>query len=329
MNLSIRPIAEQDLREADRIFRLAFGTFIGLPDPQSFGGDAELVRTRWIADPAKAVGAYDEGVLVGSNFVTRWGSFGFFGPLTVRPDLWDKGVAKRLLEATMRLFEQWGTRQVGLFTFPNSPKHLALYQKFGFWPQHLTVLLSKSVPAQLSSMLAGTPPPLARAAALEDSLSSRGSQTLPPVVERLDDCRAVSESVYPGLDLESEIRAVAEQRLGDTVLIQEGPAVVGFAVCHSGRGSEGGTGATYVKFGAVTPGAETAARFARLLDACESHARSYGSARLMLGINTARHEAYRVALAHGFQTMASGVAMQRPNEAGYNRADRFVIDDWR
>jgi pimeloyl-ACP methyl ester carboxylesterase len=29
----IRPLAETDLAAADRIFRLAFGTFVGLPDP--------------------------------------------------------------------------------------------------------------------------------------------------------------------------------------------------------------------------------------------------------------------------------------------------------
>jgi hypothetical protein len=46
---------------------------------------------------------------VASNFATRWGSVGFFGPLTVRPDLWDRGVAKRLIEATMELFAKWAS----------------------------------------------------------------------------------------------------------------------------------------------------------------------------------------------------------------------------
>jgi hypothetical protein len=34
-------------------------------------------------------------------------------------------------------------------------------------------------------------------------------------------------------------------------------------------------------------------------------------------------------LARGFRTFLEGVAMQRPNEPGYNRPDCFVIDDWR
>src|SRR2546422_11558182 len=30
-------------------------------------------------------------------------------------------------------------------SFPHSPKHVALYQKFGFWPQALTAVMSKPV----------------------------------------------------------------------------------------------------------------------------------------------------------------------------------------
>ena len=85
------------------------------------------------------------GKLAGSNFVTNWGSFGFFGPLTVFPELWDQHIAQRLLGPTMDLFHQWGVREAGLFTFAHSPKHIGLYQKFGCWPRFLTAIMSKSV----------------------------------------------------------------------------------------------------------------------------------------------------------------------------------------
>jgi hypothetical protein len=48
--------------------------------------------------------------------------------------------------------------------------------------------------------------------------------------------------------------AVDTQGLGDTVLLAEADRFAGFAVCHSGGGSEAGSGACYVKFGAVLPG---------------------------------------------------------------------------
>ena len=99
--ITIRLLREEDLPVADRILHLAFGTFLGLPDPLKFMGDADYVRTRWLADPSAVFGAEMAGELVGTNFATRWGSVGFFGPLTIRPDLWDRGIAQQLLRPTM------------------------------------------------------------------------------------------------------------------------------------------------------------------------------------------------------------------------------------
>ena len=39
-DISVRPLQETDLPTADHIMRLAFGTFLGLPEPTSFMGDA-------------------------------------------------------------------------------------------------------------------------------------------------------------------------------------------------------------------------------------------------------------------------------------------------
>src|ERR1700693_2913909 len=113
--VNIRSLREKDLPAADRIMRLAFGTFLGMPDPLKFMGDADYARTRWLADPSAAFAAELAGELVGTNFATRWGSVGFFGPLTIRPDLWDRGIAQLLLTPTMDLFEKWKIRHTGLF----------------------------------------------------------------------------------------------------------------------------------------------------------------------------------------------------------------------
>jgi hypothetical protein len=43
----------------------------------------------------------------------------------------------------------------------------------------------------------------------------------------------------------------------------------------------------------------------------------------------ARHDAYRRLLSRGFRTWLQGVAMEKPNEPGYNRPDVYLIDDWR
>ena len=69
----IRLLEEDDLGDADRIMRVAFGTFIGLPQPESFMGDAGFVRPRFRATPQNAFVAVLDDAVVGSNFATRWG----------------------------------------------------------------------------------------------------------------------------------------------------------------------------------------------------------------------------------------------------------------
>jgi GNAT superfamily N-acetyltransferase len=313
MTLAVRQLAATDVPEADRLFRLAFGTFLGLPDPQSFTGDADIIGTRWRAKPALAVGAYRDDVLVGSSFVTCWGHFGFVGPVTVHPELWDKGVAKLLMAETVAVLERAGVRQAALITFAHSAKHIALYQKFGFWPQHLTPVMSKPVAG--SGSLAGWQ----RFSTLE--AAGRAAS--------LSGCARLTDTLLSGLDLTPEIEAIASQRLGETILLEDDEGVAAFANCHIGKGSEAGSGVLFVKFAAVRPGARAPTLFARLLDACEALAARAGCREIVAGVNTARHEAYRQTIDRGFRAFMEGVAMLRPNQPGYNRPDCFVIDDLR
>jgi outer membrane autotransporter protein len=64
----------------------------------------------------------------------------------------------------------------------------------------------------------------------------------------------MTDAIYAGLDVEREIRAVDAQRLGDTVLLWDGARLVALGVCHCGPGSEAGSDACYIKFGAARSG---------------------------------------------------------------------------
>src|SRR4051794_3876051 len=195
LEITVRQLEERDLPAADYIMRMAFGTFIGLPEPAAFMGDASYVKTRWLADPNAAFAAEAGGELVGSNFATNWGSVGFFGPLTIRPDFWGRGVAKRLMEPIVELFDTWGTKHAGLFTFAQSQKHVGLYQKFGFWPRFLTAIMSKPIENKKGAFR-----------------WTRFSEVAAGEREGvLNNCREVTGAVYDGLDVEREIRAVADQ----------------------------------------------------------------------------------------------------------------------
>jgi GNAT superfamily N-acetyltransferase len=309
----VRPLVESDLDAADRIFRVAFGTFLGAPEPERFGGDGDFVRTRWRAHPAAALGATLDGELVGSNVATDWGSVGFFGPLTVLPAQWNAGVGRRLLDATMQLFSEWGTQHVGLFTFAQSPKHIGLYQRYGFWPRFLTAIMSRKVET-VTAPSGGT------------RMSEIPRQDRPAAL------RAIAEltgAVHPGLDVRREIESVSAQGLGDTVLLDDGAGMQGVAVCHVGAGSEAGSDTCYVKFGAVRPGPNAGRTFAALVAACNDGAARMGASRLVAGANAGREQAWNALLQQGFRSDFQGVAMHRPNQAGYSTPESFVIDDWR
>jgi GNAT superfamily N-acetyltransferase len=306
-------MAEDDLDAADSIMRVAFATARGLPDPESAFGKAQPVRSRFRAAPECAWVAEVDGEAVGSVFVARWGTFGFFGPLTIHPEHWDRGIGSRLLEPVIEAFDRWRLRQAGLFTFSNSPKHIGLYQKHGFWPRFLTALTTGPATAKAQAgyaLYSGTP------AEQQASL--------------LEEARRLTGTVFAGLDLGGEILAVDAQRIGDTVLLHGEQGLDGMAVCHCGPGSEAEAGTCYVKFGAVRPGADAAGRFERLLDACESFAAGSGHGHVVAGVNTGRLDAYRRLLRRGFRIDRIGVSMcLRPEGPHFDTPDRHVIDDLR
>jgi predicted N-acetyltransferase YhbS len=299
-----------DLDAADRVLRLAFGTIRGLADPSSAFGDSDLVRTRFRAAPDCAWVAELDGELVGSVLAARWGSFAFFGPLSVEPRRWDRGIGGSLLGPVLDAFEEWGVRQAGLFTFATSAKHLGLYQKHGFWPGHLVVVAAKTVA-----------PPAPGPYGLVSREKEDGV---------LDEARALTGQVFPGLDLERELVAAREQGIGDTVLLRGEAGLEGMAVCHCGAGSEARSDTCYVKFAAVRPGEGAPERFERLLDACESFAADSGLGRVVAGVGAGRLDAYRRLLARGFRIEQVGVSMWlRPEAPRFDTPADYVLDDLR
>src|SRR6266513_4576774 len=235
--VTVRPLTERDLPEAQRIIRDAFGTFLGVPDLETFRFPP-YAPTRFGAENVASFAAERDGALLGSNFATHWGSVGFFGPLSTRPDLWDAGIGQLLVTAACDAFEGWGIRHAGLFTFAQSAKHVGLYGKFGFHPRFLTAIMA--APARPTG--AGQ---WSRYSDLPESQR----------IEAETATRDLTAALYDGLDLRAEIRTVSARKLGDTVLLWDGDSrLAGFAICHCGPESEAGEANCFVKFGAVQPG---------------------------------------------------------------------------
>jgi Acetyltransferase (GNAT) family len=276
-------------------------------------GDADYVYSRWKGNSENGFVAELDGRVVGSNFTTRWGSVGFFGPLTVDPVVWDRGIGKQLAAEAVHRFDRWGITHRGLFTFPESPKHICLYRKFGFWPRFLTALMELKQPAA-----SGNPPYELWSELETEHRRWAGAQ-----------CVSLSDAVYRGLNLSCEVDAVARLSLGDTILLGDGAQLEGFAICHCGRQTEAGTGTCYVKFAAVRPSANRVNAFARLVAACEHFAARRCCERVACGVNYGRVEALEVLVGRGYRTETLGVTMHGGNAPGYSQPGHMVIDDWR
>jgi hypothetical protein len=242
------------------------------------------------------------------------------------------------------LDKKWNTRHAGLFTFAQSTKHIALYQKFGFWPRFLTMIMSKPVwPVEEEQQQRKT---TNNSSTTSSFYWSRFSEIPKHKQEQtLDKCRLLTNSVYDGLDLKHEIVTVSDQNLGDTILLysnnnygnnnttnredDDNNSLVGLAVCHCGAGSEAGSDVCYIKFGIVLSDDNSQQNFKNLLNATSLLAKNRQLSRIVAGVNTERSEAYNYMVAYGFRSDMQGIAMHRPNESGYNRSDVYLIDDWR
>ena len=310
LKISIESLKESDLQQADFIMRFAFGTFLGMPDPLKFMGDANYVVTRWNADRGSTFGAIVNNELSGSVFVSNWGSVGFFGPLTIHPKYWNQGLAQRLMEPVLECFSNWKTKNAGLFTFADSQKHINLYQKFGFWPWYLTSIMTKFVAENRAE--------------LQWSKLSDGKEG--NMEEMITECKLCTDAIYDGLEVSMEIRSVAAQKLWETILLWDEGKLAGLAICHCGQETEAGSGNCYIKFGAVLPGHRAGKNFACLIEACENMAKEKDLTKLVAGVNTARQETYKIMLNNNFKVSRYGIAMQRPNESDYNRPDSYIID---
>jgi ribosomal protein S18 acetylase RimI-like enzyme len=300
--MMIRPMTADDVPEAHRIFRHAFGTHLGADDLRTFRADIGMIALRQRAYPDLVWVAEIDGRLAGSVFLNGMGRHGVFGPLTVDPALWDSGIAKALTAHAVAAARARGFAHLGLFTYPNSPKHLELYRRAGFWPRNL-------VPVFRRPPRPGPPPRLVSQAALADGIAR---------------CRTIAGTLLDGFDPGPEIRLVLDNSVGDVVLTE-----TGFAICHIGTGSEAGADKAYVKLAALHPGPKGGERLADLLRAVEAFAAARGALSVDAGCNTGRKTAYRTLIAEGYRIAIQGLAMHLDDRPALVGAQTLVLDDGR
>jgi len=308
---TISPLTEAELGAADDVMRQAFAERTGMRPGEAFR-DRSMLRARLKLHPSGAVVAHVDGEVAGSALAMHRGRVAVFGPLRVRPDLQNRGVGRALLAGALARMAEWDAEHTGLFTWSESPGHLALYRAAGFWPRFLSLLMAKPL-------------------ATRDAGEVRTVSALPEADREaaVAACAELAGGVRPGLDLTAEIRGLPELGFGDTVLLGSDGAVDGFAVCHTGSGSEAGSGHCLAKFAAVRSGPGARERFGELIAACERYAAAREAFRIEAMMDAGRVGACRTLLDRGFLVAFQGVNLHRDALPGYDGPDVWVADDWR
>lgn len=306
--LVVRTARERDLPLADAVLREAFDAFTGR---EGHFGDGDPLTSRWRTDRRRVFVAELEGEIVGSNAITARGSLGWFGPLAVAPTLWGSGVAHPLIDEAHERLTGCGADEVGLFTFADSPLHLSLYSRHGYWPGPLMLIMARDV---------------------RGARAGESSQFADlPVAERegvLRELRALTDRVHAGWDLTRDVVSTSEHGLGGTVLVHDAGGLAGAALCHLGPGSEAQSGTCRVKTAVARPGPSVEARMARLLDAVAGYATKRGAGHVIAVVSAASEACARLLLEQGHRVAAQGVAMHRGG-LSHHREGVWVLDDWR
>ncbi len=152
--------------------------------------------------------------IVAFNVVHRSGVEGWMGPLAVRPDWQGSDVGKEVVRAGTRLLSTRSVRVIGLETMPRTMDNIGFYSRLGFVPGRLTITLT--VEAHEGTRKTRTLGSLS-SAARDDAVAA---------------ARSLSHALLPGYDFSREMRLTQELGVGDTLILEEGGRVVGFAVFH-------------------------------------------------------------------------------------------------
>jgi len=161
------------------------------------------------------------GAIAAFNIAHRSGVEGWMGPLAVRDDCQGAGQGRHIVNTGIELLKRLGCAVIGLETMPRTMDNIGFYSGLGFVPARLTVTLTVD---------AVTSP---RAPRLLSSLRSTARD------DGVRECAALVDAMLPGFDYTREIELTQELSLGDTLLMYDGDALAGFALCHSAPLVEG------------------------------------------------------------------------------------------
>jgi predicted N-acetyltransferase YhbS len=325
--VQIRRVRKGDLAKVKDVFEQSFGDFLerqlGTRPRQAFNG-AQYVHHRWLMEPWGCfVAEEDNAKIVGAALAVTWGTLGLLGPVAVLTHYHNQTIAQQLIRAAQDFFDENKATLNGLVTYPHSAKHLALFHKFGYKPKSLTAIMSRALDR------AGSRPLLPRAP--KGALTVRRYSGLEETKKKaaLGRFHRVTNAIYRGMDLAKEVEIVDGLALGDTLLLERGADLVGFAVYHTPGVSEAPMGALYVKYLAIDPRHRKAEHLEQFVASIEDLAQEQGLARVILPVHLRYWLAYSTLVKCGYQVDLTMVRMQKGKPEDYEDPADLVLDDWR
>ena len=325
--VQIRRVRKGDLAKVRDVMEQTFGDFLerqlGTRPRQAFGG-AQYVHHRWLMEPWGCfVAEEDNAKIVGAALAATWGTVGILGPVAVLTNYQNQTIGQQLIRAAQEFFDENKATLHGCVTYPTSPKHLFLYHKFGYKPKSLSAIMSRAIERGPARPAAPKP---ARVA-----LTTRRYSTLEEARKKaaLARMHRVTNAVCRGLDLAKEVEIVDGLALGDTLLLERGRDLVGFAICHTPGVSEAPTGALYVKFLVIDPAQKRPEHLVDFVAAVEGFGQELGVQRVILPVYSRYWLAYSILVQCGYQIDFTMVRMERGKQEDYEDPTHLVLDDWR
>ena len=332
--VQVRRVRKGDLSRVRDVLEQTFGDFLerqlGSRPRQAFGG-AQYVHHRWLMEPWGCfVAEEDNAKIVGTVLAVNWGSVGVLGPVAVLTNYQNQTIGQQLIRAVEDFFEENKVALHGTVTYPASAKHLLLYHRFGYRPKHLTAVMTRVLDRGTAPRPPMGPPVLKPPVKLP-GITVRKYSSLEEAKKKaaLGRFHRITNAICRGLDVAKEIEIVDGLALGDTLLLERGRDLLGFAIAHVPGVSEAPAGSLYVKFLGIDPAHKRPEHLEQFVGALEDLAGEAGLTRLILPVYLRYHAAYSTLVRCGYHIDMAMVRMQRGKQEDFEDPTHLVLDDWR
>jgi hypothetical protein len=265
----------------------------------------------------------DNAKIVGAALAVTWGTVGLLGPVAVLTHYHNQTIAQQLIGAVQEFFDENKATLHGAVTYPHSAKHLALFHKFGYRPKALTAIMSRALDRP------GARPVLPKP--LKGALTVRRFSSLEETKKKaaLQRFHRLTNTICRGMDLSKEVEIVDGLALGDTLLLERGTDLVGFAVYHTPGVSEAPTGALYVKYLAIDRRHRKVEHLEQFVSGIEDLAQEHGLPRVILPVYLRYWLAYSTLVKCGYQVDFTMVRMEKGKPEDFEDSADLLLDDWR